>query len=217
MKRRDENTATPPSADWVLVAMRTFKAGADPCPLRAKSRHRRMSALWSALPPKADIAACCRHVRFVPRADFPTAVGYYCWCVHWRGSNTHPVHPGTRLIGFRHGPSAANIFTSGCWGGRPPGSKSRCWSGNLSVPAGSSHRWRRSGQCSRRRCPPDCAIARRAAWPILRRRESQWRQWQSRHRGSRARRAGRPHAAASLGRERDQHVTLRESQFRFDS
>ena len=49
MKRRDENTATPPAADWVLVAMRTFKAGADPCPLCPQKRTLELSRGMSAL------------------------------------------------------------------------------------------------------------------------------------------------------------------------
>jgi len=61
MKRRDENTATPPAADWVLVAMRTFKAGADPCPLSGVKRTCDVNGSMSASDPKRTLAAwdCC--------------------------------------------------------------------------------------------------------------------------------------------------------------
>jgi hypothetical protein len=46
----------------------------------------------SALPPKADIGTQSWNVRFVPKADIQTTVGYYCRCAHWGVSDTHPVH-----------------------------------------------------------------------------------------------------------------------------
>src|SRR5262249_48192444 len=88
-----------------------------------------------------------RHVRFVPKADIQTTVGYYCRCAHLAECRTR--------IPFVRPPGLSDFDMD---------LPRRTFLHLAAGVAGLATATRE--QCSRRHCPPGCAIARRAAWPI---------------------------------------------------
>ena len=86
---------------------------------------------------------------------------------------------------------------------------------SLSDAAGAHHRRLCRRRRDRHRRAPDGSMAVGAARPAIRHREPAGRRQQYRHRGGRARAAGRLHAPPGQFGERDQRDALRQAQFQF--
>src|SRR5262249_23032416 len=118
----------------------------------------------SAIPPKADIDEVGRDVRFVPIGDIQAAVEYDC------------VGKVLKFVEHPREAFPTQILTPCCQYRRASADLALCSGSVLSRATGAPCRRRRPRQRSGRRRPPNRALARRAAWPILYCREPQRRE-----------------------------------------